>query len=110
MVHRAGVTAGMRVLLPGASGAVGSALVQLLKRRKVEVTAITSATKIGKIARLGAYRGLTRDADLGAHLGAESADFDRQRRRARLWHVAEAFAARRALRNLWRYCRVGRQP
>ncbi|MDP3958927.1 MAG: alcohol dehydrogenase family protein [Pseudorhodobacter sp.] len=74
MVHRAGIKAGMRVLVPGASGGVGSALVQLLKRRQVEVIAVTSASKIDAISRIGADRVLARDADPVAVLGAESID------------------------------------
>ncbi|WP_431297867.1 alcohol dehydrogenase family protein [Tabrizicola sp. BL-A-41-H6] len=74
MVHRAGVKAGMRVLVPGASGGVGSAVVQLLKRRKAEVIAVTSAAKIEEIHRIGADRVLARDADLLETLGTESID------------------------------------
>lgn len=74
MVHRARVKAGMRVLVPGASGGVGSALVQLLKRRNAEVIAVTSALKIEDIHRIGADRVLTRDTDLLEVLGAESVD------------------------------------
>lgn len=74
MIQRAGVTAGMRVLVPGASGGVGSALVQLLKRRQAEVIAVTSASKIDDIRKLGADTVLARDADLLQVLGAESID------------------------------------
>lgn len=74
MVQRAGVQPGMRVLVPGASGGVGSALVQLLKRRKAEVIAVTSASKIEEIQKIGADRILTRNTDLLAVLGAESVD------------------------------------
>lgn len=74
MVHRAGVVAGMRVLVPGASGGVGSALVQLLKRRNAEVIAVTSASKMEEIHRIGADRVLTRDADPMEVLGADSID------------------------------------
>lgn len=74
MVHRARVKAGMRVLVPGSSGGVGSALVQLLKRRNAEVIAVTSALKIEDIHRIGADRVLTRDTDLLEVLGAESVD------------------------------------
>ena len=74
MVHRARVKAGLRVLVPGASGGVGSALVQLLKRRNAEVIAVTSALKIEDIHRIGADRVLTRDTDLLEVLGAESVD------------------------------------
>ncbi len=74
MVHRAGVRAGMRVLVPGASGGVGSALVQLVKRRGAEVVAVTGASKRDSVSRLGADRVLTRDDDPLAVLGAESID------------------------------------
>ncbi|WP_216842492.1 alcohol dehydrogenase family protein [Tabrizicola piscis] len=74
MVHRAGVRRGDRVLVPGASGGVGSALVQLLRRRGAEVIAITSPSKQAQIAALGASRVLGRDDDPGAILGAESVD------------------------------------
>ncbi len=74
MIHRAGVKAGMRVLVPGASGGVGSALIQLLKRRDAEVIAVTSAHKTDEIHRIGAGRVLTREADPLEALGAESID------------------------------------
>lgn len=74
MVQRAGVTRGDRVLVPGASGGVGSALVQLLTRRGAEVIAITGASKCEAVARLGAARVLGRDDDPLAVLGADSVD------------------------------------
>ena len=74
MIHRAGVGRGTRVLVPGASGGVGSALIQLLKRRNAEVIAITSATKRDQIAGLGADQVLCRDDDPLATLGAEAVD------------------------------------
>ncbi len=74
MIHRARVEAGMRVLVPGASGGVGSALVQLLKRRGAEVIAVTSSSKIGDVTRIGADHVLARDVDTVAVLGPESVD------------------------------------
>jgi NADPH:quinone reductase-like Zn-dependent oxidoreductase len=74
MVHRSGVSRGDRVLVPGASGGVGSALVQLLKRRDAEVIAVTSAAKHEAVTRLGAARVMDRDDDPLAVLGAESVD------------------------------------
>ncbi|MEM6307775.1 MAG: alcohol dehydrogenase family protein [Pseudomonadota bacterium] len=74
MVHRVGVTAGMRVLVPGASGGVGSALVQLVKRRGAQVVAITSVAKRDDVAAIGANDIFTRDDDLLAQLGRESID------------------------------------
>jgi NADPH:quinone reductase-like Zn-dependent oxidoreductase len=74
MVHRAGVSAGDRVLVPGASGGVGSALIQLLNRRGAEVIAITGASKREAIRHLGAARVLDRDEDPATLLGTESVD------------------------------------
>lgn len=74
MLHRAGVVAGMRVLVTGASGGVGSATVQLARRRGAEVVAMTSVAKREAILALGASRALTREADPLATLGAESVD------------------------------------
>jgi len=74
MVHRAAVTAGDHVLVPGASGGVGSAVVQLAKRRGARVTAIAGRAKMDAVASLGVDRVLARDADLLAELGASSVD------------------------------------
>lgn len=74
MIQRAGVTAGMRVLVPGASGGVGSALLQLLKRRRAEVIALTSASKIDAVRKIGADSVLAREADMLKVLGTESID------------------------------------
>jgi NADPH:quinone reductase-like Zn-dependent oxidoreductase len=72
MVHRAGVSRGDHVLVPGASGGVGSATVQLCKRRGATVTAITSSGKADRVRALGADRVLDRSDDLVAALGEES--------------------------------------
>ena len=74
MLHRAGIGAGMRVLVPGASGGVASAVVQLAKRRGATVIAVTTASKAGQLKDIGADRVLMRDDDLLATLGAESID------------------------------------
>lgn len=74
MVHRAGVRAGQRVLIPGASGGVGSALVQLIKRRGAEVVAITTASKRSAVEEIGADRVLTREDDPLQVLGEQSVD------------------------------------
>lgn len=74
MVHRAQVKAGDRVLIPGASGGVGSALIQLVKRRGATVVAITSAAKRDMVAQIGADEIYTRDDDLLSLLGKENVD------------------------------------
>ncbi|MEM7799606.1 MAG: zinc-binding dehydrogenase [Chloroflexota bacterium] len=74
MVHRAQVLAGDRVMVTGASGGVGSAVVQLAKRRGAQVTAVTSPAKAEQVKALGADRVLLRDADLIAELGESSVD------------------------------------
>jgi len=73
MLHRASVGA-ERVLITGASGGVGSAAVQLCKRRGAEVIAIASASKMAEVAALGADQVVERDTDLVAVLGRESID------------------------------------
>ena len=62
LLTRARVDGGERVLVTGASGGVGSAAVQLARRRGAQVVA------------LGADLVLGRDADLVAALGADSVD------------------------------------
>lgn len=74
MVHRAAVKSGERVFVPGASGGVGSALVQLLKRRGAEVIAVTSAQKAVSISQMGADHVLLRDDDPITSLGIEIVD------------------------------------
>lgn len=73
MLHRANV-GHEHVLVTGASGGVGSAAVQLAKRRGATVTAICSASKMSALCSLGADRVLERNADLVAELGEGSVD------------------------------------
>lgn len=54
MLHRAAVASGEQVWVTGASGGVGSAALQLAKRRGASVTAITSRDKRDQVALLGA--------------------------------------------------------
>ncbi len=53
MLSRAKVGEQDRVLVPGASGGVGSALVQLAKRRRASVIAMASETKHSQVKSLG---------------------------------------------------------
>ena len=73
MLTRAEVTAADTVLVPGASGGVGGALVQLAKRRGARVIALASEAKHPDVAALGADRVLPRAPDnLRAALGDET--------------------------------------
>lgn len=78
MLHRAQLQAGEVVLVTGASGGVGSATVQLAKRRGATVIAVAGADKHAALAELGPEMGadqlLARDADLLAILGEQSVD------------------------------------
>ena len=62
MLERARLTAGERIAIPGASGGVGSALVQLAALRRAVVTAISSEAKGPAVQALGAARVVAREA------------------------------------------------
>ena len=74
MLHRAGVVAGEQVWVTGASGGVGSAAVQLAKRRGAHVTALTSRDKRDAVAALGADRVICREEGASAWQSLPSAD------------------------------------
>ncbi len=74
MLHRAQLKSGETVLVTGASGGVGSAVVQLAKRRGAKVIAVASDNKHDQVAELGADKLLSRSADLITELGEESID------------------------------------
>lgn len=63
MLHRAGVAEGQWVLVTGASGGVGGALVQLAKLRGAGVVAVTSAAKIEPVREMGADVVVDREGD-----------------------------------------------
>ena len=63
MLNRAQVKADDKVLVTGASGGVGSALISLCKLRRAHVTALTSARKVDAIKSLGADHVLIRGHD-----------------------------------------------
>ena len=73
MLHRAAVGAD-RVLITGASGGVGSAAVQLARRRGAEVIAVASLAKVDDVQALGAQQVIDRNADLVETLGRDSVD------------------------------------
>lgn len=74
MLHRAGVKSGEIVLITGASGGVGSAAVQLAKRRGATVFAQTGASKANELIDLGATRAVDRNADLPKEIGSGTVD------------------------------------
>ena len=73
MLQRAGVGA-ERVLITGASGGVGSAAVQLARRRGAEITAVCSAAKASDVLALGADAAIDRSEDLTTQILPKSLD------------------------------------
>lgn len=73
MLKRAAVGA-ERVLITGASGGVGSAAVQLAKRRGAHVIAVAGAAKADTVLAIGADEVVDRGADLIAAVGRDSID------------------------------------
>jgi NADPH:quinone reductase-like Zn-dependent oxidoreductase len=74
MLHRAGLEAGERVLVTGASGGVGSAAVQLARRRGAEVFAVAGAAKADAVRALGADRVIPRGENLADSVEPDSLD------------------------------------
>ena len=74
MLHRARVSSGDHVLIPGASGGVGSATVQLARRRGAIVTAIAGQEKADQVRAAGADDVIVRGDDIVASLGEKSVD------------------------------------
>ncbi len=74
MLHRAMVADGEHVLVVGASGGVGSATVQLAKRRGAHVIAIAGKTKLDKVQAIGADQVIARGDDIVNSLGEKTVD------------------------------------
>ena len=75
MLTRARLSAGETVLITGASGGVGSALVQLAKRRGARVVAVAGSSKMEAVAALGADCVIPRgEANFEAAVHAASPD------------------------------------
>lgn len=74
ILTRINVQPGERVLITGASGGVGSAAVQLAKRRGADVTAMAADAKAEIVRSLGASQVVPRDANLEALFGQEYFD------------------------------------
>lgn len=74
MLQRAGIQAGERVAITGASGGVGAAAIQLSKRRGAHVIAIGGREKEKDMLAVGADQVVGRDEDLVSRLGKNSVD------------------------------------
>lgn len=74
LLHRSRVGSGERVLITGASGGVGSAAVQLARRRGADVIAVADRRKAPVVRALGASTVVPRDADLVETVGRERVD------------------------------------
>ena len=74
MVHRGKVGKGEHAVVCGASGGVGSAVVQLVKRRGATVTAIAAKEKMEQVLSIGADRVIDRNDDVVGILGENAVD------------------------------------
>jgi len=74
LLERANVTSGETVLITGASGGVGSAAVQLSKRRGAVVIAQTSKDKMAEVRSIGANQIVTREKKITDIVKIESVD------------------------------------
>jgi NADPH:quinone reductase-like Zn-dependent oxidoreductase len=74
LLTRSNVQRRDRVLITGASGGVGSAVVQLAKRRGAKVVALVGKEKAEQLKALGADEILPRDSDIVSSLGTEAVD------------------------------------
>jgi|TARA_B110000967_G_scaffold38087_1_gene37609 NADPH:quinone reductase-like Zn-dependent oxidoreductase len=74
LIERSNVKKGEIVLITGASGGVGSAAIQLAKRRGAIVIAVVSKEKINEVQKIGADTIINRDDSLLSILGKEHVD------------------------------------
>lgn len=68
MIERGRLAEGETVLVSGASGGVGIALVQIARARGAKVLAISSGSKIGSVREAGAHEVLDRARDIAAQI------------------------------------------
>ena len=78
MLQRVDLRSGESIAVPGASGGVGSALVQLAKMRGARVVAVAGASKLASVSDLGADAAVPRESDdvAAAALDANREPFD----------------------------------
>lgn len=74
MMHRSQLSSGERVLITGASGGVGSAAVQLAKRRGAQIIAVAGKTKIEAVRSIGAQRVIDRGESIVDTIGRNTVD------------------------------------
>ena len=74
MLHRAKLSSGERVLITGASGGVGSAAVQLARRRGAQVIGVAGKTKMEAVRSLGAQQVVDRAEGIADAVGSDSVD------------------------------------
>jgi len=74
MLTKSNVKDGDKVLVTGASGGVGSAVIQLARARGAKVIAVTSPAKFDDLLRLGADQTLAREDKVTDVLGSNSVD------------------------------------
>ena len=74
LLERSNVSGGETVLITGSSGGVGSAAIQLAKRRGARVIAVTSEEKITDVKSIGADDVVKREDNLTNILGKECVD------------------------------------
>ena len=73
LLHRVKLGA-EKIFINGASGGVGSAVIQLAKIRKAHITAQCSSSKINEIKKIGANKVVSRESDLIKELGKNKYD------------------------------------
>jgi NADPH:quinone reductase-like Zn-dependent oxidoreductase len=74
LLTRANVIEGDIVLVTGASGGVGSAVIQLAKERGARVIGVTSPSKVDSILKLGAEKAILRSESLSKVVGENNVD------------------------------------
>lgn len=74
MIHRAGLEQGQKVLITGASGGIGTASIQLAKRRGATVIAVSGQNKAHHVKALGADQVIHRGDSILNTIGKNAVD------------------------------------